>query len=104
MIYIDMQDTQPTVYELFDTDDTVKIQYSPLGHWNPRIVSTTAMSITDTDKGSVHTISFGKNNIDLDVCELLQLYFLLDYLYNHSKLDCVTGFNKVNKLKFTEVK
>lgn len=102
MLYVDMKDF--SIFELLEHKNECSIAFSSMGDWTQAFKGTVAATITDTDEDLVHTISIqDRDDIKLDAAEVVSLYFLLDYMYKHSKLDCATGldkleFNKFNKL------
>ena len=103
MIYIDKTDDM-SVFEIEETEHGVHVRYSDIGQWTEWTKGTRALAVTFTDEDLVHTVRRENGDeVSFNVCELIQLYFALDFMYKHSKNDGVNGINKVNMLKFEKV-
>lgn len=104
MIYLD-KNSDNSFYDVQDTSDGVVVMYSELGDWTDKFKGEVGISVSETDDDLIHVITKQSGEqIELNVCELIELYFALDYLYTYSPKESVNGINRVQKLKFMEVK
>ena len=109
MIYID-KTSDMSVFEINTKENNcpdhggsfVQVSYSDIGDWTEYTKNTRALSVTDLNHDLVHyVIREDGTTISLDVCEMIHLYFALDFYYKHSGL--CTGINEVKMLKFEKV-
>lgn len=100
MIYIQGL-TDIAVYEMENNGEECTLTYSKMGSWIPPFSGKQMMSVSDTNGDLIHTIRTDKSVIKLDAGELIELYYLLDYMYNYSGM--VNGINELHTMKFKEV-
>ena len=101
MIYIQGL-TDVSVFELENDGEVCTLKYSELGSWTEHFKGKEMMRVTDCDGDLIHTIKTKEKVINLDAGELVELYYLLDYLYNYSGI--IDGINELHTMKFERVK
>ena len=101
MIYIQGL-TDVSVFELENDGEVCTLKYSELGSWPEHLKGKGMMHVTDTDGDLNHTISSENGTVVYNAHELVELYYLLDYLYNYSGI--IDGINELHTMKFERVK
>ena len=100
MIYID-KTSDMSVFEINTDEGSVEVKYSDIGGWTESTKETVALTLTDTSDELMHTVKTEDKTYQFNVCEMIHLYFALDYYYKHSGL--CEGINEVKMLKFEKV-
>ena len=100
MIYIQGL-TDIAVFELENNGKVCTLKYSELGSWTPHFKGKEMMSVTDCDGDLNHIITSQNCVVTYDAGELVELYYLLDYMYNYSGM--IDGINTLHTMKLKEL-